>query len=410
MRHSAPSAFVAGGDGGAVEGLLARLHTEVADRLRRAYAPKSQGPLGSALRAFARFAAACPERETLFVTPDKRGDLQASAHNEWTLILFAWYLSTTPSQKTGKPISPKSIASYVSLLKGYFNFSYGFAIVDSTQRLKRLLKELLDESPIVNRKKRRGLRRRHLIKLYEAGAGQCSKYAVNAFALISTAWHTLARGAELAPSCKPGEWTPEKGPSRADLTFHTCNAEGTRGRCKGEGTAQQTRRYAILWLRPKKKRGLAPKVPQYIEEFDGSGSDTYAALRRLVTMDPVPASEEWKTPLFRNEVRRLDGSKSIAHINVAGMRSIVRSYAKILGHTDLSQWGSHSCRIGGATDLASTGESTELLLKAKGRWASDIGAIYARLTRRQLLAASRLMQRGWGRDMEELIPSFTQPA
>ena len=34
--------------------------------------------------------------------------------------------------------------------------------------------------------------------------------------------------------------------------------------------------------------------------------------------------------------------------------------------------------IGGATDLASTGKASQLLLRAKGRWASDIGAIYAR--------------------------------
>ena len=71
--------------------------------------------------------------------------------------------------------------------------------------------------------------------------------------------------------------------------------------------------------------------------------------------------------------------------------------------------GAHSFRIGGATDLADQGASP-LLLQSKGRWASDIGRIYARMTRRAQLAASRLMQRRGARDLEELFPSFTQAA
>ena len=69
--------------------------------------------------------------------------------------------------------------------------------------------------------------------------------------------------------------------------------------------------------------------------------------------------------------------------------------------------GAHSFRIGGATDLADQGASP-LLLQAKGRWSSDIGKIYARMTRRAQLAASELMQRRAGRDLEELCPRFTQ--
>ena len=44
----------------------------------------------------------------------------------------------------------------------------------------------------------------------------------------------------------------------------------------------------------------------------------------------------------------------------------------------------------------------------KGRWASNIGRIYARMTRRSQLAASGLMQTARGRDLEELFPGFTQ--
>ena len=52
--------------------------------------------------------------------------------------------------------------------------------------------------------------------------------------------------------------------------------------------------------------------------------------------------------------------------------------------------------------------ASELLLQAKGRWQSDIGRIYARMTRRMNLAASGFMHKAKGRDLEELLPEFTR--
>ena len=96
------------------------------------------------------------------------------------------------------------------------------------------------------------------------------------------------------------------------------------------------------------------------------------------------------------------------------LKLVTRKSARLLGYTDMSVWGAHSARIGGATDLAEGdgdgGGASMLLLRAKGRWGSDIGAIYARLTRKSLLAASALMQRSKGRDLEEIFPEFVQPA
>ena len=72
--------------------------------------------------------------------------------------------------------------------------------------------------------------------------------------------------------------------------------------------------------------------------------------------------------------------------------------------------GAQSTRIGGATDLAGSGRASQLLLQAKGRWSSDIGKIYARMTRRSQIAVSNLMYECKGRDLEEILPEFTQPA
>ena len=88
------------------------------------------------------------------------------------------------------------------------------------------------------------------------------------------------------------------------------------------------------------------------------------------------------------------------------LRALCKKIASKLGYNP-DEFGAHSPRIGGATDV---GDKSPLMLQAKGRWGSDIGAIYARLTRRGLVRASRAMQGNNARDMEELCPSFVQPA
>lgn len=136
-------------------------------------------------------------------------------------------------------------------------------------------------------------------------------------------------------------------------------------------------------------------------------------LRRLVQLNPVPAGLERVTPLFRRWPKRARGASISAaprHISVHMMRALVRRRMRALGETDLDQWGAHSCRIGGATDLGSSRGASPLLLQARGRWASDIGKIYNRMTRQTLLSASKMMYGApKGRDLEEIFPDFAQP-
>ena len=376
-----------------MDGLLRRLHDQAARRLSVAFAPRSRGPLNTALRAFAAFAEHCPER-VLFKSPEGTARSEAAAWNEWTFILFAVYMDTTPSARTRRTVKARTVESYISLLKGYLSFSYDFDVLDRAPRLKRLLSEMKLNDPLgLARRKRRGLRRRHLRKMWRAhpNVRALTPEAVNAHALLTTAWQVLARGGELAPQVM--EWTEEKGPSRADLSFQE---------------TKMGKRYAVLWLRPLKKRrgSKEPKVPQYISEYDGGGSDAYAALRRLTEFDPVEPTVAQHTPLFRDFGRGRAGR----HFTVDAMRSLIRQRMRSIGYATASDWGAHSCRIGGATDLVATGKASPLLLQAKGRWASDIGRIYARMTRRCHLAASELMQSAKGRDVEELLPDFVQAA
>jgi hypothetical protein len=349
----------------------------------------------SVIKSFARFADTYPTLELFRRVEEGHGRGAASAHNEWVLILFIHWLAGTTSLKTKKPLSANSIRGYVSLLKCHLSFTYGFPILDNEIRLKAVVNDLIRCDPTAGvRRKRRGWRRHHFERL----AGRCPALKgsaqdldpLNTYAAVSAAWHVLARGGELTNGSRRG-WDAARDPTRADLTFHVNN----------------TGRYAVLMLRPLKKRGAAlqPKVPQYIAEHDGGASDTYAALVRLARLDPVAPDRRASTPLFR-----LRGGGSARPMQVADLRVAVRMYAAELGYGSESEWGAHSMRIGGATDLVATGGCSEVLLAAKGRWGSDIGKIYARMTRRAQLAASKLMQAARGRDIEELIPTYVQAA
>ena len=354
--------------------MFERLDAEVRAELAVAYAPRSAGPLGSALRSLARFARRVPSR-TLFVLPEIRGDLAVEAHNEWTLLLWAQGEARVKSTKTGRFLKAKSIETRISLAKGFLSHRYGFAIAGEAPRLKSFLARLRARDPLgATRKKRRGIRQRHFKRLWQRneqlrGAGVRER---TEWAAATAAWHVLARGGELA-----------------DVEVGDLQFSSARGR-----------RLATIWIRPlKKKRGQQqPKLPQYVAAQESEGDwQPYAALRRLHEMR-APAGEH--APLFPG-----NGGKGVS---TAQFRALMKRYAAMLG-SDPKEFGAHSARIGGAIDVTASGECSELLLEAKGRWGSDIAKIYARQTRRMHVAASDMMFRARGRDLEELLPGFCEP-
>lgn len=71
------------GDGDSTD-LFERLDADVRREMATAYAPKSKGPLGTAIRSLAKFAKVVPNR-VLFKRPRVRGELAVEAHNEWTV-------------------------------------------------------------------------------------------------------------------------------------------------------------------------------------------------------------------------------------------------------------------------------------------------------------------------------------
>ena len=359
-----------------------QLEKSALHRLRGAPNPNTRATATSALNKIKEFADGPARGRTLFIMPAFHGDLQTSSYNEWSLLTFAEWLTVVPSKKTGKSVEPSTIETYISLIKTELGINFGVApVLEGGSRLRRVLKHIASESPAKDRKKRRGLRGRHLKRAYKIMKFDkaTSRGAVNDWAAVTTAREALARGAELTASARS-----QATPTRSDLTFEDDKYGPT----------------ATLWLRPLKKRGkaAAAKVPIVFAAYDGKGSDTYAALARLEHFDPVPDSRRATTPLFRKS----DGSP----MTQDHFRKLIKDIALAL-EFDPDHFGGHSPRIGGATDI---GDKNPLLLMAKGRWAGDIAKIYNRLTRRGLVRASHAMQGKGARDMEEIYYEFAQPA
>lgn len=373
-------------DGGATaRRWIKELSRNARDRMSRRLAPASSRKLRTVTKHFKRFKKRTKQR-TPFVVPRNGYDLKRLLHNEWTLMLFTEYLAVIKGARTRRPLAADTIAEYVGMLKVEKSVEYGFAIAGEPQRLPQLIKGLRRDRPKADRRKRRGLRRAHLRAAWRNSAHLRSDTpnAVNDFAAAATAWQAVARGGEVATWRRDlKDWRSDWRPTRADLSFG----------------ARRGARYAQVMLRPIKARNgaLKSKVPILFVEGDGGGDDAYFHLRRLVRLDPCTSGHEARTPLFRHNGQPLSCER---------LARTARRIWKAAGvPTDGA--GAHVFRIGGATDLADQGAS-EMLLRAKGRWASDIGRIYARMTRRAQLAASRAMQQRGGRDLEEIFPSFVQ--
>ena len=79
---------------------------------------------------------------------------------------------------------------------------------------------------------------------------------------------------------------------------------------------------------------------------------------------------------------------------------------------DPADFGGKSFRIGGATDwraVAGFADATRVI-KQRGRWASDIQAIYERALASEHLSGSAAVGGACGEDLESLCPGWAQPA
>ena len=179
------------GLGGHQKGLLGELHRRLSVRMMNTLAESSQKKLKSALTSFNEFAERIPGRE-LFT--------DNVLHNEWTFMLYLEYLAEHKSKVTLKPVKTGTAAGYVSMLRAHFAREYGFELTRGTERLKQLLKNLRRNENDEGRRKRRALRRHHLVQAYQQVGWyrrEDSESTVWAAALACSTLVFLARNIEL---------------------------------------------------------------------------------------------------------------------------------------------------------------------------------------------------------------------
>ena len=266
------------------------------------------------------------------------GDPAASLYNELTLL--QWVTSMDEDR-----LAHGTIASYVSLAKTSLGTRLGWAVTGQgyEMRLPRLLKGIRNTRPSTTRKRRLGLRARHMRELRARVAAPSGVEATGADAVLNAARQGLLRAADFLPKYARA-WHKDLFPTVGDLEELT-SASG---------------RYATILVRPAKKRGNRPKG-ELVHYPEGDGvTDAFSSIHRHLAARRTAASAEPSPdePLF---VHR-DGRPW----TIREMRQLIRTVALLLGLPP-AEFGAHSARIGGATDLFAEG-CPAAVIQILGRW------------------------------------------
>ena len=311
------------------------------------------GDKSTAVRHWRRF---CAEEATdgSFVRALEANATRAEKLDEEHLVMrFACWLVVE------RGVQPSTAEGYVSTVQAWHARRFGCRLAGGMPmvRLKALYKGMVTaQGGVRPKKKRLGLKPRQLARMMAELLGGESALEANWRACLATGLCGLLRGAELGVAT--GEaWAAETGLSRADVSF------------RWKGRSEE----AVLMTRPRKqgvrKTQQGKQVPLLLVG-GGRFIDPVRALKELFVKDPVPEREWATTPLFRG----MDGKA----FSTARLRGVVKKLVEWDGG-DSTLYGAHSLRIGGATAALAAGVSA-LVIKAMGRWGSDVFEIYARLS------------------------------
>jgi hypothetical protein len=278
----------------------------------------------------------------------------AKLEAEQLLIDFVLWLAL--SRPSGRPVSAASIAKYVGQVRAWHlrttrTHLCGDLDYSAIQEVLRGVERMI---PQPEKLRRWGVRTQDLAAAIKAHLDGSSQQGSMWAAALATAFCGLMRGSEIG--LQDGEsFDPLMHLTRADVSFRTAQ----------DGTV-----YMVLRMRPAKKGpGQRKDVPLLIAA-GGSLLDPVRLMQCMLRQDPVDASVEASTPLFR---------LGRAAITVRQVRAMVQLLMQRLG-LDSRRYGAHSLRIGGATAALAAGMSAAAI-RAAGRWSSDVYRIYCRLSR-----------------------------
>jgi hypothetical protein len=184
-----------------------------------------------------------------------------------------------------------------------------------------------------------------------------------------------------------GDYDTTRHPSVRDVEYHSTN----------EG-------YCVLTILPAKKPPGQPKDERVLYPAGDGVADFFTACAAMLDERRARAPHgvlDPDTPLFLNP-------STGRAFTTTELRALFRGVAKVIGLPP-TDFGAHSGHIGGATDLFASG-APPVAIQIAGRWDSDIWAIYARRCVGQSLDLSRAAAACVDVDLEQVLPSYSQPA
>ena len=306
---------------------------------------------------------------------------------------------------SGAPARSDNIAAVIGTLRAYRQLGARYCLLDSNYNvfMRKVQKRWRGEDgPRLERKLMLGIRATHFAQLDAVGWDRTSPVGMYEHALVSTCKAVVGRPGEpgMVDGKREADWDPARGVTIADAKDWFAAAPDVNAGLPW---------MRIRWFPIKDGENTHTKVPIPISKRSAAprGTDPacpYDALLAWweVRSAAVPEADWATAPLFCHPITgKIPRTKDLS--------SLAKKMGRLLGLPE-SAVGGKSWRIAGATDLYDVyQEHAGRLLRERGRWHTDIGYIYARVSEAAHLEASRRMSSAAGRDLESSA-GWTQPA
>ena len=390
--------------------LEAALLAERDARVARATEPDS---VLTALAWYRIYLAVLPDRVHWHALTGGHGDADRVQLNNRTFELIAEVMRRYGSIKPGKigaTLSESHISGVVSTLRALRSRTAGFNLLVPSANLilpamyKDYRRE--DEPRLVAdalgslRTRREGFRSRHFGLLAACGFDRTTARGRLRWAVMHFAHNTVLRGGEVGVSERSDVFDPARGLTCADVT--PVAAELT-------GTGRLGFMALVFPCKDTDRRHVKRPIPISARpSSDDDSRDAYAALLPYYEQMLLDVPEELRasTPFFR----RLGTLEPLCTDDVAAFagEAWVALGVAAPGDRELA----HEFRIGGAIDTrAAKGvEHGREILRQRGRWAKDMGEIYAHVSAQDHFEVSAAVGDVDGRTLQELCAGWVHPA
>ena len=350
------------------------------------------------------------------------GDLRTSAYNERTLCLIAEAIR----QERG--VLASSVSGYVSAIKTLVERDHGQPLLcPGPGASGKMLSEVYlsmrrEDGPKAHRRLGRAMRSAHIRRVVSQPG-----YAAYALTHLGCMEHALRHACHQC-FLRPGEVGTPDGQPFCPHTQLVCGPNAVQWVTAAQANSDRPKLF-ILVLPIKDSEARRTRVPITIEpRAPGGGSVDhfcpYLAILAWWSLRTAGIPEEnWNdVPLFVRPGTHPTSVDTAAVFSAKHLIPMVRSDALVVGFPPDEVFG-NAYRVGGATDLRDAPsnadsviagpcigmEQATRMIKARGRWYSDIYEIYERGSLREHALASAAITEAGGMDLEQILVGWIQP-